>query len=258
MTGTRTAGYRSGTKTIKHRIARYWNGRAASFQAQREAELCGRPHQLWAEELISHLGGRRGLRILDVGCGCGFFSFLLAEDGHDVTGIDLSENMIARGRELARKYGTDVTLRQMDAENPAFADGTFDVIVSRNLTWTLPHPARAYAQWMRVLKPGGLLLNYDAEHAKYHLSHGLEGERAHAMLSQGQREECMDLYGLLPLSGWARPEWDVACLEQLGCAHVTVARVPENRQPDNAAPYPIFRIKAFKPSADTGRLRHAE
>ena len=46
----------------------------------------------------------------------------------------------------------------MDAENPDFPDGTFDVIVSRNLTWTLPDAEHAYQEWFRVLKPGGHLV----------------------------------------------------------------------------------------------------
>ena len=40
-----------------------------------------------------------------------------------------------------------------------FQDESFDVVISRNLTWTLPEAAQAYKEWSRVLKPGGLLLN---------------------------------------------------------------------------------------------------
>ena len=36
------------------------------------------------------------------------------------------------------------------------------MIVSRNLTWNLPHPEMAYKEWLRVLKKGGRLLNFDA------------------------------------------------------------------------------------------------
>lgn len=39
---------------------------------------------------------------------------------------------------------------------------SFDVVVSRNLTWNLQEPAVAYKEWCRVLKKGGLLLNFDA------------------------------------------------------------------------------------------------
>ena len=41
------------------------------------------------------------------------------------------------------------------------------MIVTRNLTWNLPHPEKAYGEWCRVLKPGGLLLNFDANWYRY-------------------------------------------------------------------------------------------
>ncbi|HCP71234.1 MAG TPA: class I SAM-dependent methyltransferase, partial [Clostridiales bacterium] len=43
--------------------------------------------------------------------------------------------------------GLDIAFRHMDAQQLGFPDGTFDVVLSRNLTWTLPEPEKAYAQW---------------------------------------------------------------------------------------------------------------
>ncbi len=40
---------------------------------------------------------------------------------------------------------------------------SFDVIVTRNVTWNLPRPDLAYKEWLRVLKPGGVLYNFDAD-----------------------------------------------------------------------------------------------
>ena len=238
------------TAFVKGRVKEYWNGRADSFRVQREAELKSGQHEIWEQELLSHFPEKDSLKTLDVGCGCGFFSLLLAENGHRVTGIDLTENMILEGRRLAGQCGKDVAFLQMDAEKLLFGDETFDVIVSRNLTWTLPHPAQAYEEWLRVLKPGGLLLNYDAEHARYHFSRGLEGEKAHAMLSRGQMEECMEIYGMLPISGWKRPDWDVFCLKQMGCVSVeadtTIGKRLFLHEDQFATPYPVFRIKAVK------------
>ena len=48
----------------------------------------------------------------------------------------------------------------MNAEELTFAPESFDVIVSRNLTWNLHDPKKAYQSWERVLKSGGLLLNF--------------------------------------------------------------------------------------------------
>ena len=238
------------TPAVKGRIARYWDSRSDSFKEQRDAELHSGQHQLWEQELLSHLPQNKTLRILDVGCGCGFFALMLAEHGHQVTGIDLTASMIQKGRELAAKYGAAVDLRAMDAEHPAFGDGTFDAVVTRNLTWTLPHPQEAYEVWIRVLKPGGILLNYDAEHAKYHRRNGLEGEEAHRMLSGAQMDECMKIYGMLPISGWRRPDWDLCVLRQMGCSEVTAdEKIGDKlypRESEFSVPYPMFRIKAVK------------
>ena len=202
------------TPAVKGRIARYWDSRSESFKEQRDAELHSEQHQLWEQELLSHLPQDRSLRILDVGCGCGFFTLMLAEHGHRVTGIDLTGSMIRKGRELAQEYGVAADLRVMDAEHPDFSDDTFDAIVTRNLTWTLPHPA------------------------------------AHRMLSGAQMDECMNIYRMLPISGWKRPDWDVCILKQMGCREVTADdRIGEKLYLHESAfsvPYPIFRIKAVK------------
>ena len=50
----------------------------------------------------------------------------------------------------------------MDTHKLEFEDDSFDVIVNRNVTWTLENPRDAYKEWMRVLKPGGSLIIFDA------------------------------------------------------------------------------------------------
>ena len=67
--------------------------------------------------------------------------------------------MIANSRILAKEEQVSCDFQVMDAEHLSFQDESFDVVISRNLTWTLPEAAQAYKEWTRVLKPGGLLLN---------------------------------------------------------------------------------------------------
>ena len=106
------------------------------------------------------------MKILDIGTGPGFFPMILSEAGYTVTAVDYTEEMLEKAKEnLGKytKYGLErVTLQRMDAQNLEFADETFDVVISRNLTWNLEKPEQAYQEWMRVLKPGGVLLNFDA------------------------------------------------------------------------------------------------
>ncbi len=162
-----------------------------------------------------------GLQVLDVGCGTGFFEMLLAPLGYLVTGIDLTPDMIEKGRELLARHNiSGAELLVMDAENPIFPDGYFDAVISRNLTWNLPHPADAYREWHRVLKPGGVLLNYDAEYAKGFHKYDQAENRAHSNIDSELIEECHDIYHMLSVSTLDRPEWDIGVLKEIGFTEV--------------------------------------
>ena len=90
---------------------------------------------------------RSGLDILDVGCGTGEMSLVLAEMGHNVQGVDLSEKMLSRAREKARASRLKVKFSIGDAERLKFDPGRFDALISRHVLWTLPHPDRAVEEW---------------------------------------------------------------------------------------------------------------
>lgn len=101
------------------------------------------------------------LKVLDVGCGTGEIGLLFAELGHHVTGLDLSEKMLAKAREKTSEKKYDITFKKGDAEDPPFEAGTFDIVVTRHLLWTLPHPDTAIKNWKKVLKKGGVLIVID-------------------------------------------------------------------------------------------------
>ena len=107
------------------------------------------------------------LYVLDIGTGPGFFAILLSEMGFCVTAVDLTPAMLDEARRNAGRLAEKIRFLEMNAEQLDFPDDSFDVIVSRNLTWNLPHPEKAYAEWSRVLRPGGLLLNFDANWYSY-------------------------------------------------------------------------------------------
>jgi ubiquinone/menaquinone biosynthesis C-methylase UbiE len=111
----------------------------------------------WKQELNRNLPGSP-LRVLDVGCGTGAMGLLFAEMGHQVTGVDLSEEMLTKAREKAHEQKLPIEFRSGDAEHLPFNEGSFDVIVNRHLLWTLPHPEIALREWHRVLKKGGVVL----------------------------------------------------------------------------------------------------
>lgn len=115
--------------------------RADSFFDLRCRELKSDKVGRWLDEISALIPCERNLNILDIGCGAGFFEVLLGKQGHSVTGIDLTEDMVDRTGRMIRLFGlgeSKMKAVSMDAEKLDFPDGTFDVIINRNLTWTLP------------------------------------------------------------------------------------------------------------------------
>lgn len=246
----------------------YWANRASSYSLQHQGELAGTQHAAWAQELDQHLlpyaanNDRSTLRVLDIGCGPGFFSILLAELGYSLTAIDYTASMLKQAKENALRCSQAITFQQMDAENLEFENASFDAIVSRNLTWNLPHPSNAYHEWNRVLRPGGVLLNYDANWYGHlydnQMRHGYEADRANTA-----KAGCADRYlhtdidtmerlaKEVPLSAITRPQWDKLILEEFGFAVTIDTRVSDRvwspEEHVNQASTPLFRIKATKP-----------
>ena len=233
----------------KEYIRDYWQERAGDFAALRRKELESPKLLLWQQEIEEKLKGRKKGRVLDVGCGGGFFSILLAKAGYDVVGIDLSPAMIDEATRLASDMGASAKFAVMDAEALDFAEGTFDVVIARNVTWNLPHPAKAYEEWLRVLKKGGVLLNYDAEHAKDH-HQKMTGLHAHAGVSADLLERCHHIYHMLDISLADRPLWDEKVLTALGAKIISIDSTVGERIYDSAdafyIPAPMFGVEAEK------------
>ena len=103
--------------------------------------------------MLDALGDVPGKSVIDIGCGEGRFSRLLSELGATVTGIDLTEPLIERAREL----GSDKeTYLQGDAENlEGVADDSFDLAVSYIVLVDLLDYRRSIREAYRVLRPGG-------------------------------------------------------------------------------------------------------
>jgi 2-polyprenyl-3-methyl-5-hydroxy-6-metoxy-1,4-benzoquinol methylase len=113
--------------------------------------------QAWTE-LLSMWQPRTKAIILDIGCGTGSLSVVLAGLGHEVIGIDLSPRMIALAREKATAAGHAIEFHVMDAAAPPLEPNFFDVIVCRHLLWTLHNPEMVLQRWVNLLKPKGRLV----------------------------------------------------------------------------------------------------
>ena len=244
-------------------LREYWSGRVAAYSAVNEDELLHGQGGVWAALLRENLPAQRGLEVLDAGCGPGFFAVLLARDGHSVTAVDCSASMLEQALTNVSHFCSAGAVRAavMDVQRLALPDGIFDAVVSRNVTWNLEHPEAAYAEWLRVLRPGGILLNFDANwyaHLFDEVAAARREQDLRAVLEQGYElddeqtdDSLQNVLEVLPLGRQRRPEWDCQCLAALGCHDVScITPLPEGIMNDYYtrlyAHTPMFMVRAIK------------
>jgi ubiquinone/menaquinone biosynthesis C-methylase UbiE len=152
------------TDPVKQQVAAHWGRRAAHFDEdfghsiRTEAERAA-----WDKIFDLILPRGSAIDALDAGCGTGFLSLELAARGHRVTGVDFAPAMLAEARRKAAERGAAIRFEEGDAEQLPFAARSFDLVVSRHVLWTLPHPEAAIDEWIRVLRPGGRLAVVDGQ-----------------------------------------------------------------------------------------------
>lgn len=248
-------------KEMGEQIVSYWQNRAEGYSEYNREELAGDKWQEWICEIKKHLK-KPDVCVLDIGTGPGFFAILLAREGYDVTAIDCTEEMLREARKNAGSLADKIHWQVMDAQQLEFADQSFDLVLSRNLTWVLEEPERAYAEWFRVLRPEGVLLNFDANWYRYlyddEMRKGYDADRA-ATQEQQVRDEYINtdidamekIARAVPLSKIIRPEWDEKVLRQIGFSDIQIdtqiwKKLWTEDEKINFASTPMFRIVAVK------------
>lgn len=117
-------------------------------------------------QLLAELSAElpRDVEVLDVGCGGGHLALAIAEHhpGARVTGVDLSPEQIARARRRALGADRARFVRGSALDLP-FPDGRFDVVISVASIKHWPDPGRGLEECVRVLRPGGHLLVFEAD-----------------------------------------------------------------------------------------------
>lgn len=145
-------------ETVKELVQQHWNGRAATFDEESQHGIHSDEQRDRWLTILREWTGDDSLDVLDVGCGTGVVSLLLAELGHDVVGVDFALEMLKHARVKARRTDQSVELYRGDAESLAIPDNVFDLVTARHLVWTLPNPEAAISEWKRVVEPGGRIL----------------------------------------------------------------------------------------------------
>lgn len=152
------------TDPVKQQVAAHWGRRAAHFDEDFGHSIrTAAERAAWDRIFGLVRAGRSGLDVLDAGCGTGFLSLELASRGNRVTGVDFAPAMLAEARRKADEQGLSVRFEEADAEQLPYTPRSFDLVVSRHVLWTLPHPEAAINEWIRVLRPGGRLAIIDGQ-----------------------------------------------------------------------------------------------
>jgi demethylmenaquinone methyltransferase/2-methoxy-6-polyprenyl-1,4-benzoquinol methylase len=123
--------------------------------------------RLWQRAFERRCGVGPGDRVLDVGCGTAELSILMAaRNGARVTGVDLSQGMLAVGREKVRRRGLEdrIDLVPGNALDLPFADRSFDAVASAFVMRNVADLDRALAEMRRVVRPGGRLAVMELSH----------------------------------------------------------------------------------------------
>lgn len=216
-------------------ISRYWTSSSDSYDKVIQTQFRSRKTiKLWKQLLEQGLGDRPCQKILDVGTGPGFFSILLSQMGHRPTAVDASEGMIVRASRNFEQFGYKIPAYVGDAADLRSETGeSFDAVVCRDVVWTLPNPQKAYAEWYRILKPGGALIIFDGNYL-YNESKTLFRRLWYALswtlilltekrIRQRSTQD-KNLLSELPFVNVLRPEADEKALTQAGFASLVVKR----------------------------------
>lgn len=211
---------------IQNEIKQYWEGEAQAYSDSIKEELLSFKKQAWLDLILEYAPQKKDLKILDIGTGPGFFSVILSEAGFDVTAIDCTENMLHEAEGNLKAAGVSAKLKLMDSHKLDFPDNEFDLIINRNVTWTLHDPKAAYREWHRVLKDGGRLLIFDSNFAHRFVDDELEAKYQQALKEAAEKgftrkghvdqEESYRLTKLFYLTDKKRPQWDLQEFVEIG------------------------------------------
>ncbi len=119
-----------------------------------------------------HPGNPHPLRVLDLGCGPGVSTIILAQASPSahVVGLDLAPRMLNQAKHYTARSGLDDQIQYVlaDAMQLPFADSTWDMITGHSFLYLVPDRQRVVAQAFRVLRPGGRIASMEPRQHGFH------------------------------------------------------------------------------------------
>lgn len=207
------------------KLKRNWTKGASNYSNIIKEELDGPLRKAWTDLILENAPRKSNMKVLDIGTGPGFFAIIMEQAGNEVTAIDCTEEMINQARKNALQEGVEPTFIVGNGQNMKFKDDSFDLIISRNVTWTLLDAKAAYGEWKRLLKPNGKIMIFDANwNYRYfneeYMIHYNEDRKNYERIFNKQApvltQEEEDYRKSMPMCKNLRPQWDLPTLVDLG------------------------------------------
>ncbi|MBV7271848.1 class I SAM-dependent methyltransferase [Clostridiaceae bacterium UIB06] len=247
---------------LQNMVKENWSKAAENYSNNIQKEINSFKRNAWIELILENAPKKENLNILDVGTGPGFFATILSLEGHRVTAVDCTEEMIVQAKRNAKESGAKPNFYVMDSHSLDFQDESFDFVISRNVTWTLRDAESAYIEWKRVLRPDGKILIFDAN---WNLR--LFDEEYRLRFEEDQRDY-IKKYGedsnydkhpdngeefrrAMPMNSRLRPQWDFNALINIGftklyCELDISERVYDEHEKLKYRSRPMFMISVEK------------
>ncbi|MDR0620708.1 MAG: methyltransferase domain-containing protein [Deltaproteobacteria bacterium] len=215
---------------IAEKLLKNWTDSSSRYSNLILAELDSFRRQAWIDLIMENAGVGPPAKVLDVGTGPGFFSIILTQAGYRVTGVDCTQAMIDQASVNAANLGLSIDLRLSDSQDLDYPEATFDLIVNRNVAWTLVDAAKAYREWHRILRPGGRALIFDANWNLNLFEPALQQAIDADLVEYATRfpdlelpshsDEALDFRRGMPQCRRRRPQWDFGALLEAGFAKI--------------------------------------
>ena len=136
----------------------YWSKKAELFEA---ANICivgektRDAAQCWLKDQLNNKDN-----VLEIGCGTGIFSTVIAEKAQHLVATDMSTEMLSLAKTRLQEY-SNVEVKPVDGHNIAFTESAFDVVFMGNVVHIVSEPGKILRECHRILKQGGRLLLID-------------------------------------------------------------------------------------------------
>ena len=139
---------------MSYKKEKYWSRFAKTFNEDQKYIVGGAVQQAILERLAGE--GNLG-ELVELGCGAGFYTKVLAANASRVTATDLSDEMLEVAKQVLKDC-KNVAVEKADCEKTDFPDGTFDSLFMANLIHVIENPSVALRESHRIIKDGGLLI----------------------------------------------------------------------------------------------------